>query len=187
MRSLVKALGAIPRGLTIIGVVLVMSMLIMVVMEVILRYLFSSPIPGQTELVRMINTTLVLVLGTTVLLGNNIKVDVVTNLFPKKVQNILFVITCILSVFIFAIIAWQNVESAIFMYTRNIRYSMIRFPQFPFYLMIAIGYAGGVLATIIVLFRLFKKVDIEKETDEAKEAAEIAKAAAEIAESVKEK
>jgi len=156
-----KVIKAIIKALTIMCGVLVCGMLLLVCADVFLRYVFKAPINGAIELEQMLNVTLMLALGTTVLAGNHIKVDIVADLLPKKAQKILTIITHIISLLVFALIAWQAFESCAYMIRRNIRYSSLRFPTWPFYLLIGLGFAGGVIALVHEIILLSRSRDDE--------------------------
>lgn len=156
-----KIIKIIINALTVMCGVLVCGMLLLICADVLLRYAFKAPINGAIELEQMLNVTLMLALGTTVLAGNHIKVDVVADLLPKKAQKVLTIITHIISIAVFALIAWQAFESCSYMIRRNIRYSSLRFPTWPFYALIGLGFAGGVIALIHEIILLTKSKNDE--------------------------
>ena len=106
---------------------------------VALRYFFNSPIRGDVDLSSYM---MVLVipsgLALTALRKKHIRVDVVTQLLPKRVQAGLLVFADLLSLVLIALMVWQTVESALSYISSGIRPTLTSIPYYPFIIICAI-------------------------------------------------
>ncbi|MEE2746193.1 MAG: TRAP transporter small permease [Pseudomonadota bacterium] len=83
-------------------------MMLLTFFDVIGRSLFNSPIIGSVEILTLAMGLLIyLGVGQTTLQGNHIRVDVLTRLLPKEIQNVLDVFVQILGLVIAILIFWR--------------------------------------------------------------------------------
>lgn len=148
MRVLEKGIQMIARFLAFFSIVSTAGMMLISVVDVIMRKVFNSPIVGASELVTMLNVGTILALGTGCLAGENISVDFVMNRFSQKVQHIVQILIHLVTVVVLALFIWRGWYYAIDSRAKNYVFSLLKVPQWPFILVIVLGFAGGLLATV---------------------------------------
>jgi TRAP-type C4-dicarboxylate transport system permease small subunit len=105
--------------------------------DVIGRKFFSKTIPGSFELSEYILAVFIL-LGAayTQQVKGHVGVDFITSKLSPRMRTVCEIITTILSMFIIAIVIWQGFLEGIRERTVS---DMLRIPQYPFRLLVAIG------------------------------------------------
>lgn len=116
---------------------LLIPLILLTTGDVIGRGFLGKPIPGAFELSEYILATFIL-LGTayTQQVKGHVGVDLVTSRFSSRTRTICQMITTALSLFIIAIVIWQGWIEGIGERTVS---DMLRIPQYPFRLVVAIG------------------------------------------------
>lgn len=114
-------------------------MMLLTVADVFLRYFFNSPITGTTEITEFLLVIVVFpALAWCGISGMHVRVDLLVDLFPARVQRIFDIFTGTASLFIFIIITWQSFLEAQFIDTTT---SLLLIPVFPFYWVLTAGFA----------------------------------------------
>lgn len=91
----------VTRYLNIIGLVFLSLMMCLTAVDVIGRYIFNRPITGALELTEFMMAVVVAFgLSYTQVKKGHVNVDVVTSKLPKKVQEVINSITCLLFLFL---------------------------------------------------------------------------------------
>ena len=99
----------IERWLAGVSFVVVMIMMFLTTVDVILRYLFNSPIPGAFEVEAMLLVFVVFPsLAYIQSKKAHIRVDVLVNQLPLVAQRFVSIIGHFISLFIFGVITWQS-------------------------------------------------------------------------------
>ena len=103
-----RGLGGIAEGLTWLGVISLMLIMLMTVCDVTGRFFFNQPIKGTHELVE---AALVFVATSGMILvtaaGRNVGVKLLTSRFPEHVQRILVTIMDFVAFVVFGVVARQ--------------------------------------------------------------------------------
>ena len=134
----------------------VVAMMLIVVGNILFR-IFWRPIYGTYDVVMLLGSILVaFALGYCAVRRGNIAVELVIALLPQRVQAIIDSITGILSVGIFAIIAWQSWVYGTDMWERGEVTMSVYIPVHPF--IYGVGFGCAVLC-IVVLVDLIKALD----------------------------
>ena len=134
----------------------VVAMMLIVVGNILSR-IFWRPIYGTYDVVMLLGSILVsFALGYCAVRRGHIAVDLVIALFPQRVQAIIDSITGILSVGIFAIIAWRCWVYGTDMWERGEVTMSVYIPVHPF--IFGVGFGCAVLC-IVVLVDLIKAMD----------------------------
>jgi TRAP-type transport system small permease protein len=128
-----RVAGAVNR----IGVFFALVMMVLTTADVVLRYLFNSPITGVFELTEFMMLILVgFGLAYTQLKKDNIYVEILANRFSARVQAALDVFSYLLGFIIFALIAWQCILNGNKQILRHIVSGTLGLPmQYFFYLL----------------------------------------------------
>lgn len=114
------------------------------------RYLFNTPISGDTEIIQML-TAVVIALAMPychMRLGNVI-VDVFTTRAPVKVRLSLDIIGSMLLAALFLILAMQSYEGGLSAYKYHNETMMLRLKEWWFYMTIALGFSLTSIAGFI--------------------------------------
>jgi TRAP-type C4-dicarboxylate transport system permease small subunit len=105
--------------------------------DVVGRDIFNHPIPGTVELSQyMLAVFILLGFAYAHQVKAHVAVSIITSRLPHHAQLILYVITTLIGLFIFSILAWQGWVVGIEERTVS---DMLRVPQYPFRLLVAVA------------------------------------------------
>lgn len=139
-----------------IGMILLIPMMLLTSGEVVGRAVWSQPIPGSIELSSyMLAAFILLGLAYTQQVKGHVRVTMFVSRLPERWALALDVITSLLSLFIIAVMAWQG--WVVGMEERTVS-DMLRIPQFPFRLLVAVGGAFLFLELFFELMDTLKKL-----------------------------
>lgn len=112
-------------------------LMILTAADVLARDLFNHPIPGVTELSQYLLAVFILLgLAYTQQIKAHVGVSALTSRLSPPAQFILHVVTALLSLFLFIILLWQG--WVVGMEERTVS-DMLRIPQYPFRLLVAVA------------------------------------------------
>jgi len=133
-----------------VGMCLLVPLMLLTTFDVVGRKFFSKTIPGAFELSEYILAVFIL-LGAayTQQVKGHVGVDFLTSRLSPRVRAVCQIITILLSLFIITILIWQGWIEGIRERTVS---DMLRIPQYPFRLLVAIG---GFLLWLELLIDLF--------------------------------
>jgi len=116
---------------------LILPLMLLTTGDVIGRGFFRKPIPGTFELSEYLLAVFIL-LGAayTQQVKGHVGVDFITSRLSPRLRKICQIITTLLSLFIIAIVVWQGFLQG--MSERTVS-EILRIPQYPFRLLVAIG------------------------------------------------
>ena len=124
-----------------LGIMFMVAMLLLTVSDVFLRFVFNSPVLGSVEI------TEYLMVGTGFLgiawcaaKGGHVGVDLIVGHFPPKAQAVIDSVTCLLSLGVVPLVAWQAFVQAGYAKAENIQSDLLDIPAYPFYLIVGIAY-----------------------------------------------
>jgi len=119
------------------GMSLLIPLMLLTTSDVIGRGFFRKPIPGTFELSEYVLAVFIL-LGAayTQQVKGHVGVDFITSKLSPRPRAVCEIITTLLSLFIIAIVIWQGFLEGIRERTVS---DMLRIPQYPFRLLVAIG------------------------------------------------
>jgi TRAP-type C4-dicarboxylate transport system permease small subunit len=119
------------------GMFLAVPLMLITTGDVISRGFFNKPIPGTLELSEYM-LCIIILLGAayTQQVKGHVGVDFLTRRFSPKTRNIIGIVTTILCMLIVTIMVWQGFVEGIHEKTVS---DMLRVPQWPFRLLVAVG------------------------------------------------
>jgi len=118
------------------------ALMVLIVADVCLRYLFNSPIASSNELVMFLMAVVVFsALSYTETVDGHVIIDLVVSRLPWRAKTALRAITSIISLALFALIAQQNIVRAKALQAEGLTSSILHVPVYPFYLFAAFGCA----------------------------------------------
>ncbi len=149
-----KAIQRITYLVCAVGMFLAIPLMLITTGDVISRGFFNKPIPGTLELSEYI-LSIIILLGAayTQQVKGHVGVDFLTKRFSEKTRGIVEIITTILCMFIITIMVWQGLIEGIHEKTVS---DMLRVPQRPFRLLVAVG---GLLLWLEFLVDLLNGVE----------------------------
>ncbi|MBM4325278.1 MAG: TRAP transporter small permease [Deltaproteobacteria bacterium] len=120
-----------------VGVCLLLPLMLLTTVDVVGRKFFAKTVPGAFELSEYILAVFIL-LGAayTQQVKGHVGVNFLTSRFSPRLQALCSILTLLLSLFIISIVIWQGWIEGIRERTVS---DMLRIPQYPFRLLVAIG------------------------------------------------
>lgn len=149
--AILDKVGVFSRWTNVIGVGALALMIILAFFDVILRYIFNSPIKGVQEMTEVIMICAIfLAVAHTHNVKSHIAVDLVSSKLSEKPKAALEFITNLICLGLFGIIVWRTLAYAIFMIQDNrVHDKFWGIPTGPFAIVIFIGCT----TLFILLFR----------------------------------
>ncbi|MFC1946195.1 TRAP transporter small permease [Chloroflexota bacterium] len=142
-----KILRVIGHGA--IGVLV--AMMLLTVADVFLRYVFSRPIIGTTEITEMLMACMVLAMAWCAVERRMVKVELVMGRFSPRVQAIVDSITYLAGMALTAILAWQAIVGSLEAIELDFETFMLGIPLAPFFWILALGFTMLGMAIFILL------------------------------------
>ena len=154
--SWVKAKKGIQRlnlYVSMAGMSLLIPLMLLTTSDVIGRGFFRKPIPGSFELSEyMLAIFILLGAAYTQQVKGHVRVDFITSKLSPHLRAVCEIVTTVLGLFIIAIVIWQGFLEGIRERTVS---DMLRIPQYPFRLLVAIG---GFLLWLELLIDLMSSI-----------------------------
>lgn len=124
-------------------------MMFLTMTDVVLRYIFRSPLTGAYEVIEYM-MAVVVPFGIVYCAyeKGHVSVDVVFDHLPKRLQDFMSCITSLVILCLFLLVAWQNILYIHETYASRLTTAVLYIPSFPFVGVIAIG----MVALCLVLF-----------------------------------
>jgi len=117
-----------------------------------------NPIPGTFEMTEFALIIIVFAsIGFTQIKGEHISIDIITSHFPKRGQAVLEMIMSVLSIAMFALVAWQAFVYAGRLHDGNNVSGVLSIPQYPFAIIVGIGSIIYCLAMLITFLQNLAK------------------------------
>jgi len=137
-----KVLKPVSRAVNSVGTGILMLMVVLMGVNVGLRYLFERPIPGTVELEEFMLAVLVFFgVAYTAVQKGHVRIDLVVSRFPQPVQAVVNSITSLFSLGLCFLIVWRSVVLAQTNWHYGATSVILHVPLFPFMFVIAFGSA----------------------------------------------
>ena len=149
----------ITRGFQAFAAFVLAVMMFLTALDVALRYIFSSPIPGGLELVEYMMAVLVpFAVTITAYEKAHVGVDLIMDRFPKRLRNLVAVATTALMLVFFTLITWQCFIHIAEQYRSGLTSAVLLIPHYPFVAALTAAFALLTLVTLIDLLNHISKV-----------------------------
>lgn len=150
--GLYRAFEKLTAFLAIIAATLVLGMSLWITYDVVSRYLFDFASPWSFDLSEYALVWITFLAAPWVLLQDrHVRIELLTDLLPTKVQRIIGMLVCLVALLACAVLAWRTGIAALQYYERNTMMPRIwRIPRIWPYCVIPIG---SFLLTIAFAFR----------------------------------
>ena len=148
--------GRILRWMALAGGWIIVALMFYTVLDVILRYAFNRPFSGSFEVTEFAMSAIVF-LGIAYCgwVGGHVAVDILERPLDDPRLRFVPVILTFISGVLFAAIAWLSADEAFS--TMNRVSNMMRWPHYPFQLIVAFGSAMYAVVLFIQGFRMVRK------------------------------
>jgi TRAP-type C4-dicarboxylate transport system permease small subunit len=150
MRAVQKTCDVVIQVLLVIATVVLAAMMFLMTADVILRYIFGSPLSGSYELLQFM-MSVVIPFGIAYCAHEkaHISVDVLFVFLPGRTQRILDCVNALIVLVLFLIIAWQSVLYVKEIHTFGLTSGILYIPSYPFVGATALGFLA--LCFVLVL------------------------------------
>jgi len=159
-RALETGLGRAEKVLLLIAVGMLWVMVFWGTSHTVARYLFASPIRGTGEASQLLMAGVALLcLGYVQSVKSHISVNILVARYPARVQAIISLVGLLLTIVVFALIAWQSTLKAVQILEQGrMLYNFPTIPAWPFRLMVPFGASILCLESIIQGVHLFPEI-----------------------------
>jgi TRAP-type C4-dicarboxylate transport system permease small subunit len=158
--TLLNGLSVISSKVVGFGSTALMLIMLLIVIDVILRRIFNSPLPFSYELTELM---LVVVFSSFLLYstatGRHVGIDVLISRFPAKVKKNIITVVDFLSVIFLGLIGWRSMILGLKVLDLGTTSGILHIPQFAFLLFLGFCTTLASLVLLVkVLNSLFVKV-----------------------------
>jgi TRAP-type C4-dicarboxylate transport system permease small subunit len=148
--AVMKVMAIVSRIMIIAAVLSLLAMIAMTVADVFLRHLFKTPVPDSQELTEyLIVCVAFLGMAWVAVEREHVTVDLIVSRFSPRTQAIFDSITYFLVLGVFALMTWRTLVEAPIVKMLGGGTSLLDFPAYPFFFVIAFGL--GILCLVILI------------------------------------
>ena len=149
-----KAITQMAEKMGMIAIVVVVIMVFFTTTDVILRYFFNAPISEVYEITGfMMLICGCLTLAWCALTDKHVRVDIVVRLMSPRIQEILNTLNYLMVAGACILITVASYKFALYMMETGAHPTLIKIPYYPFYFIVAIGFALLFFAVMTLLVR----------------------------------
>ncbi len=143
-----RAIAAVSRRVAEVGGIVILMMMLVDVVDVVLRYVFSAPLSGAYELIQL-GMVLVVYCGLAWcgLVGGHVAINFVGPLLDRPRARGLNALVHCLGAGLFAVIAWRSGVEAQKYFASGETTNLLKAPMYPFFAATA---AGALLYAIVL-------------------------------------
>ena len=136
-----QVVGGSTRKANLLGAIAVAIMMVVITVDVVLRNVFSQPIPGTSNLAEYLMVVVVFFgLAETQARGGHIRVDILFSRFPDRLRAIYSVLLLLVALGTFALITWQGMVMAWDAWQiRQVSHGIPRWPIYPVKFVVPVG------------------------------------------------
>ncbi len=155
MKKYTKVLTVVAEILNVIAIVSLIFMMLLVVSDVVMRNVFTKPIVGATEMVRMSMVCLVPSFVSALISDRHVSVGIFVDNLGRKSQLVFDTVAYLMSAVICGLISYQTFQEMKFAINFGESYSMLKLPKWPLLMIFSITFGVMVPAIIAVLAKKF--------------------------------
>jgi TRAP-type C4-dicarboxylate transport system permease small subunit len=148
---LARIITSLSRVLNIAGMVVLVAMMMLSVSDVFMRSVFNRPILGSMEVTEFMMVALSLGMGWCLLKGKVIKMGMIVDRLPPKIQGVITSITYIIGLAALVLITrWTFLESLKVKKMNSVS-AILNIPTYPFYGLLAFSFSILCLAILVTI------------------------------------
>ena len=149
-RSLERVVSRISRGANSAGAGVLVVMMLLITMDVLLRYFLNRPVKGSFELVEFMMAIVVcLGMAYTGVQKGHVAVEIVVSRFSPRVQALIDSFNYLVSTILFSLISWKSVVQAKVLGVSGLTSAILYVPVYPFVFVLAFG--SGLLSLVFLV------------------------------------
>lgn len=149
-RSLERVVSRISRGANSAGAGVLVVMMLLITMDVLLRYFLNRPVKGSFELVEFMMAIVVcLGMAYTGVQKGHVAVEIVVSRFSPRVQALIDSFNYLVSTILFSLISWKSVVQAKVLGVSGLTSAILYVPVYPFVFVLAFG--SGLLGLVFLV------------------------------------
>jgi TRAP-type C4-dicarboxylate transport system permease small subunit len=165
-----RILRPVAKFLTDISAFWLLGVMILVGVDVTMRFFFSKTIPGCLEISEQ---TVILItffsFAYTGMLNRHIRTEAILNFLPPKMRSIADIIGILLMITLLSLLIVQTTKDAwLALSIREVRMGLVPIPIYPVKIAIPIGLFIALLYYTLKLFGLDENLDVENNAEEEK-------------------
>jgi TRAP-type C4-dicarboxylate transport system permease small subunit len=135
------------------------AMMFLIMTDVVLRYVFNSPITGSYEIIQYMMAILIsFAVVYCAYKRGHVSVDIVFDQLPPKPQSIVACLGSLIVLILFILIAWENVLYIKETYDQRLTSTILYIPTFPFVASVAVGFVAICLVMFIQFLHALRGV-----------------------------
>ena len=151
--------GVLSTVLSLVVCLVFFGMMMLTVLDVILRYLFNSPILGAFEITEFMMVFIVfLSLAYTQSQKGHVSVDIFVTILSERKQLFIELISHIIYFLLLLIITWKSVARAIELMESKEVSGTLSIPVFPFYFVVALGCAAMCMELLRDISKIMRQI-----------------------------
>lgn len=145
-----RVISRISRVANSAGAGVLVVMMLLIVIDVLLRYFFNRPVKGVFELIEfMVAIVVCLGMAYTGVQKGHVAVELVVSRFSPRVQALIDSFNYLVSTILFSLISWKSVVQAKVLWVSGLTSSILYVPVYPFVFVLA--FCSGLLGLVFLL------------------------------------
>lgn len=157
--SLERHIVAVLRACLYVGMVFILIISVVTAFHVIGRYGFHKPVLGLIEISNYCLIVAVFLIGAYIMaLKRHVTLGIIVDRFSERAQAIIDSVTYLLCLAFTIVVCWQTFLRAIYEVNSGASSEILRIPNSPFVIVVAIGWALLSIAIIINLVHSFTRM-----------------------------
>ena len=154
MSPFIRTVRTVSRWLCLVSAFLLAGMMFLTSSDVAARY-FGHPIKGTYDMVGLLGgMAIALSIAYSQLNGKHVAMEFIASLPFKRIQTAIKTIACLLSIGMYALIAWQCTVFGTQLWETGRLSDTVRIPLFPFAYVVSLGFAVNCLVLLGELYNL---------------------------------
>jgi TRAP-type transport system small permease protein len=148
-----RVINFLSRAASYMAMVTVGVIMMLTVTDVFMRYVFTRPITGSTEMIEFMMVILIVGIVPAAMANRHIRVDIFIERLTPKGQAFFDAITIFIGSWLVVIMGWRAFMACLFMISNDVRSPTLDVPIFPFYVIIAIGFLSLFFSMIVIFMQ----------------------------------
>ena len=149
MSVFIKTLKVIAKALMYVSYAATVAMMIIVVWDVVMRYIFNKPSSGVTEISQMLLIISMTAMANALVEKRFVAVGTLVDRFPRNLNFAFEILMGVLSFVFFIIVGYNLIVMAEGAFRTHETYFVLKTPRWPLYGVLGISFLSTALATVV--------------------------------------
>lgn len=150
MSKVYRAMEIFCKAVNVICMAAIAVMMLAVFADVVMRFIFSRPISGVTELAQCCWMVMTLSFGVVIMENANTMVDIFVNKMHPQAKRIVILFVDVVAIAYCFVIGYRTILKSMSSANANIMYVMLGIKEWPIMLLFACSFLIAGIATILV-------------------------------------